>query len=91
MNQPFRDHFAPVATSYADFRPRYPRELFAWLASLVPRCELAWDCAAGSGQASTDLAAHFARVVATDASPAQIDAALPHPRIEYRVAPAEAS
>ncbi|MCM2264193.1 MAG: class I SAM-dependent methyltransferase [Desulfuromonadales bacterium] len=30
-------------------------------------------------------------MVATDASPAQIDAALPHPRIEYRVAPAEAS
>ncbi|NJC88504.1 MAG: class I SAM-dependent methyltransferase [Desulfuromonas sp.] len=91
MNQTFKDHFAPVAASYADFRPTYPPALFAWLASLVPRHELAWDCAAGSGQASSDLAAHFARVVATDASPAQIAAAVPHPRIDYRVAPAEAS
>jgi SAM-dependent methyltransferase len=92
MSQPtFQDHFAPVATSYADFRPSYPPALFAWLATLVPRHELAWDCAAGSGQASIDLVAHFQRVVATDASRAQIDAAIPHPRIDYRVAPAEAS
>lgn len=91
MPRTFKDHFAPVAASYADFRPRYPRELFAWLATLVPRRELAWDCAAGSGQASADLAEHFARVVATDASRAQIGAAAPHPRIDYRVAPAEAS
>jgi len=91
MSQTFKDHFAPVAASYVDFRPHYPPALFAWLATLAPRRDLAWDCAAGSGQASSDLAAHFARVVATDASPAQIDAASPHPRIEYRVAPAEAS
>ncbi len=91
MTQPFADHFAPVAASYADFRPTYPRELFAWLATLTPRRDLAWDCAAGSGQASVDLAGYFAQVVATDASRAQIDAAVPHPRIDYRVAPAEAS
>lgn len=91
MTRTFNDHFAPVAASYADFRPTYPAELFAWLATLVPRRELAWDCAAGSGQASVDLAEYFARVVATDASRAQIDAAVPHPRIDYRVAPAEAS
>lgn len=91
MPQTFHDHFAPVAASYADFRPRYPRELFAWLAARVPRHDLAWDCAAGSGQASVDLAEFFTRVVATDASRAQIDAAVPHPRIAYRVAPAENS
>jgi SAM-dependent methyltransferase len=91
MNPTFSDHFAPVAASYADFRPTYPQALFAWLASVVARHELAWDCAAGSGQASVDLATHFTQVVATDASPAQIGAALPHPRIEYRVAPAESS
>ena len=52
---------------------------------------LAWDCAAGSGQASLGLAVHFEQVIATDASPAQIAAAIPHPRVEYRVAPAEDS
>jgi SAM-dependent methyltransferase len=91
MDQTFNDHFAPVATKYADFRPRYPKSLFAWLASLVPRHALAWDCASGSGQASIDLATHFERVVATDASQAQVDAAIAHARIEYRVAPAESS
>ncbi|MDG4553196.1 MAG: class I SAM-dependent methyltransferase [Candidatus Competibacter sp.] len=91
MHSPFTDHFAPVTTHYARFRPTYPEALFAWLATIAPARELAWDCAAGSGQATLDLARHFARVIATDASRAQIDAAPPHPNIEYRVAPAEAS
>ena len=68
-----------------------PSGLFAWLASIAPGRALAWDCAAGSGQASRDLAAHFEQVIATDASAAQIAAAIPHPRVEYRVAPAEDS
>lgn len=92
MTQPtFADHFSTVAANYADFRPSYPPALFAWLATLTPGHELAWDCAAGSGQASVDLARHFDRVVATDASAKQIAAAEPHPRIDYRVAAAEAS
>ena len=38
-----------------------------------------------------DLAAYFERVIATDASAAQLEHAPPHPRIEYRQAPAEES
>lgn len=91
MSTKFQDHFAPVAGSYADYRPTYPPALFQWLASLVERHALAWDCACGSGQASVDLAEHFERIVATDASAAQIQGAIPHPRIDYRVAPAESS
>lgn len=87
----FADHFAPVAADYASFRPTYPAALFAWLAEVSPGTALAWDCAAGSGQASLDLARHFRRVVASDASAAQIAAAPPHPGVEYRVAPAEHS
>ena len=87
----FADHFAPVAAHYAAFRPHYPAALFAWLANLAPDHVLAWDCAAGSGQASADLAAHFDRVVATDASASQIAVAAPHPQVDYRVASAEAS
>ena len=87
----FADHFAPVAAHYATFRPHYPAALFAWLANLAPDHVLAWDCAAGSGQASADLAAHFDRVVATDASASQIAVAAPHPQVDYRVASAEAS
>lgn len=91
MTQGFVDHFAPVARDYARFRPVYPADLFAWLATIVPARAVAWDCGAGSGQASRSLAEHFARVVATDASATQIDAASPHPQVEYRVAAAEAS
>lgn len=87
----FSDHFSAVAANYADFRPTYPPALFSWLASLTPARDMAWDCAAGSGQASADLARHFGRVLATDASAKQIAAAQPHPQVEYRVAPAEKS
>ena len=52
MAHSFADHFSRVATDYASYRPRYPKDLFAWLAGLPARRELAWDCAAGSGQAT---------------------------------------
>lgn len=91
MSGAFKDHFSGVAHNYADCRPTYPPELFAWLAAQCAGHELAWDCGAGSGQASIALANHFARVIATDASAAQIAQAVPHERIAYRVAPAERS
>ena len=93
MSQPstFRDRFGPVGAAYAGFRPRYPAALFRALAEHAPARRLAWDCATGNGQAALGLAEHFARVVATDASSAQLRAAFAHPRIEYRHAPAEAS
>ena len=91
MPSTFADHFSGVAGAYAEHRPRYPDGLFAWLASIAPRREVAWDCATGNGQAAVGIAPYFDRVVATDASAAQIAAALPHERVEYRVAPAEAS
>jgi SAM-dependent methyltransferase len=87
----FSDHFGTVAGDYADFRPRYPDELFSWLAAQCPATTLAWDCGAGSGQASVALAAQFTRVHATDASAAQIAQATPHPHVQYAVAPAEHS
>jgi ubiquinone/menaquinone biosynthesis C-methylase UbiE len=89
--QDFKDHFSQVATQYAQFRPVYPRSLFSHLAGLCALRTRAWDCACGNGQASVDLAEHFEHVMATDGSAAQIAAAQPHPRVEYRVAPAEAS
>jgi SAM-dependent methyltransferase len=91
MSEAFSDHFASVATHYADSRPTYPPALFEWLASQCIAHDLAWDCGAGNGQASMELAKHFNRVIATDGSAAQIARAIKHPRIEYRVAVAEDS
>lgn len=87
----FKDHFSRQAAEYAKFRPRYPQELFRWLAAVAPANELAWDCATGSGQAAVELAEIFCRVIATDASEKQIANAERHPRVEYRVATAENS
>jgi SAM-dependent methyltransferase len=87
----FRDLFSAQAATYAAFRPSYPPALFAWLADVAPARTLAWDCATGSGQAALGLSPHFARVIATDASAAQLAHATPAPNVEYRVARAEAS
>lgn len=91
MASRFSDHFGSVASTYADSRPSYPQALFDWLAGQCARRELAWDCGAGSGQASVALASRFAHVIATDASADQIARAMPHSRVEYRVASAEQS
>ncbi len=87
----FQDHFSAAAPDYARYRPRYPRELFEFLASLCARRSLAWDCATGSGQAAVGLAPFFEKVVATDASPQQIGNAARGPKIDYRIAAAEES
>lgn len=86
-----KDHFSRSAAAYAAYRATYPSALFAYVAGLVRRRELAWDCATGTGQAALGLADWFGHVVGTDASAAQIERAAPHARVEYRVAPAEAS
>ena len=83
--------FSTVAREYANFRPGYPPELFAWLARISQAHDAVWDCGCGSGQASLALAEHFGTVHATDVAPEQIAAAKAHPRVRYSVAPAEHS
>ena len=83
--------FSTEAVAYAHLRPTYPEDLFAFLATLVPSRDVAWDCATGNGQAATHLAGYFARVMATDESGEMIAQAPPDTRITYRVAEAEDS
>lgn len=87
----FADHFSGVSSGYAAFRPSYPAALFDALADIAPSQALAWDCGAGTGQASVELAHRFTQVVGTDASAAQIGQATAHERVTYRVAPAHES
>ena len=87
----FKDHFSERAAGYAVYRPHYPPTLAAWLATAAPARKLAWDVGCGSGQLSTLLGDHFEKVIATDASSAQIERAAAHPRVEYRMEPAESS
>jgi SAM-dependent methyltransferase len=79
----FKDHFSGHANAYARYRPDYPAELFAYLATLTPRRDVALDCATGSGQAAVGLAEHFALVVASDGSVSQLQNAERHPHVAY--------
>jgi SAM-dependent methyltransferase len=86
----FADHFSRVSTDYAIYRPRYPAALFQRLAGAVPRHRLAWDVGTGTGQAAVGLSAWFDRVIATDASLAQLRRGEPRGGLHYVAACAEA-
>jgi ubiquinone/menaquinone biosynthesis C-methylase UbiE len=87
----FSDHFSADASGYARVRPGYPRALFEWLASVAPDRRLVWDCGTGSGQAAVPLAEHFAQVVATDPSAAQLAHATRRAGVCYAAMSAEHS
>src|SRR4051812_34860637 len=78
--------YSALAKRYAAYRPKYPEALLEVLGG----GDVAWDAGCGNGQLSVALAARFARVIATDPSQGQLDAAERHPRVEYRRAAAEA-
>ena len=85
----FEDHFSRQSQIYAQYRPKYPEEIYAYLASLAPGHSLAWDCGTGNGQAAVGLAKYFDKVYATDASAEQILHAYQYPMVAYHVEPAE--
>jgi len=87
----FKDHFSRLAAQYSAFRPTYPARIAEYMAGLCEERKLAWDCACGSGQATTGLAPRFERVIATDASAKQVSEAPALANVEYRVAKAEDS
>lgn len=87
----FKDHFSDASAQYAEFRPNYPDDLFAWLANQCQKTDTAWDCATGSGQAAIGLAPYFRQVFASDASAEQIAHARAPSNVLFSVAPAEAS
>ena len=87
----FKDHFSKQSDIYLRYRPHYPTEMYAYLASLTQGHELVWDCGTGNGQAATGLASFYSKVIATDPSAQQIGNAIQHPKVSYKVEPAEHS
>ncbi len=85
----FEDHFSRLAREYSIYRPQYPEALFKFLAGVAPETGLAWDCGTGNGQAALQLAEHFQRVYATDASSKQIEQAAAYPGVEFKVESAD--
>ena len=91
MKLKFKDHFSKNSEEYKQFRPKYPAELFSYLASVSNQHQKAWDCATGTGQAAVSLAEYFSTVIATDASEAQIKNAEKKQGVTYQLAKAENS
>ncbi|MCY1288792.1 malonyl-acyl carrier protein O-methyltransferase BioC [compost metagenome] len=92
MNRPaaeLKNWFDQGGQAYARFRPEYPPELAAYLASIAPDTVLAVDIGCGSGQLTRLLAAHFSLVVGFDPSEDQITHATPQENIHYGCAQAE--
>ncbi len=88
---PYKDLFSKHAVDYARFRPRYPAELFAWLAQMAPTHGVAVDVGAGNGQAADALAAHFARVIAVEPSADQIANSSPAANVSFQRGAAEST
>lgn len=84
-----KDNFSTQASVYARFRPGYPPELIAHLATLAPGRYSAWDCGTGNGQVAALLTRHFDDVFATDISEKQLLEAPQDPRIRYALEQAE--
>jgi len=87
----FKDYFSGHARVYADARPTYPDELYAYLSEITIDHGVAWDCATGNGQTAVSLAPIFDRVIATDGSAKQLESAPSVVNVDYEVALAEQS
>ena len=74
-----------------NFARHYPEALFAYLASIAPSREAGVGLRDRKRPSGRGSGGAFRRVIATDASAAQIESAQKHDRVEYRVAPAERS
>lgn len=84
-----KDRFSTHSDAYRNFRPDYPAQILKDILEYVPRREMAWDCATGTGQMAAQLANIFDRVEATDISASQLAEAVSHPHIHYAQSPAE--
>lgn len=84
-----KDNFSGHADQYAQYRPRYPADFFAYLSSIIPNKRKAWDVGTGNGQIASALSKMFQEVCATDISQQQIDNAPQAENVRYSVQPAE--
>ena len=84
-----KNWFDQGGQAYARFRPEYPPELAAFLASIAPTIQLAVDVGCGNGQLTHQLAEHFNCVIGMDPSADQLAHAAARGNLSYLCAPAE--
>lgn len=77
------DYFNLDSQAYATCRPKYPEELFRWIASVVQTQGTVVDAGTGNGQSAINLARHFKKVLAIDVSQNQLRHAVKCSNVEY--------
>jgi len=77
------NNFSEQSALYAQYRPRYPKELLNEIYRHVVRKHNVWDCGTGNGQLADKLALKFQKVYATDISKEQLDRAILKNNITY--------
>lgn len=83
--------FSNKATDYAKYRPDYPKAVIEKILAGLgdPTQLIAVDVGAGTGIASRQLAEYGVQVKAIEPVATMVNAATPHPFVEFQVAPAE--
>lgn len=84
-----KDNFSANSDDYALYRPSYPKEIYAYLDSLLFSKENAWDVGTGNGQVALELSRYFEKVYATDISQSLLQHAVKKDNIFYSLQPAE--
>jgi ubiquinone/menaquinone biosynthesis C-methylase UbiE len=78
-----KDNFSTQAQGYSKYRPYYPAEMIAYVASFAENKQSALDVATGNGQVAVELSGYFKQVYATDISEKQLENALQKDNITY--------
>ncbi len=76
---------------YKLYRPNYGEDIYHYINELVDFRGLAWDCACGSGQVSSQLARSFQQVMASDIDSTMLAKAPDCKNVEYHKADEEFS
>lgn len=85
----FKDFFSHNSSDYLQYRPQYPAQLFDFIMNQSYNNDLAVDVGCGNGQATIELGNRFRSVIGFDPSRSQIEQAISHPKVEYRIGKAE--
>ena len=57
---------------YSSYRPTYGDDIYNYISSLLEEKQIGWDCACGSGQATTEVAKFVDYVIGSDSDSIQV-------------------
>tara|TARA_B100000809_G_C15064516_1_gene503681 strand:- start:504 stop:1244 length:741 start_codon:yes stop_codon:yes gene_type:complete len=68
---------------YSSYRPTYGDDIYNYISSLLEEKQIGWDCACGSGQATTEVAKFVDYVIGSDSDSIQLENATKAKNIKY--------